>query len=112
MGDIISGIDVERVVAPKVSSYRFKKFFACGCAAAVMTCFKNVSAYVRPRIKYILFSLLESCGVKYYRNDSSGTVTVYSDGEEIFVTEACDVFRLSQYPCGIRRYQEKRRLPP
>ncbi len=29
---------------------------------------------------------LESRGVKYYRNDSSGTVTVYSDGEEIFVT--------------------------
>lgn len=29
---------------------------------------------------------LESRGVKYYRNDLSGTVTVYSDGEEIFVT--------------------------
>ena len=29
---------------------------------------------------------LESGGIKYYRNDSSGTVTVYSDGEEIFVT--------------------------
>lgn len=29
---------------------------------------------------------LESSGIKYYRNDSSGTVTVYSDGEEIFVT--------------------------
>lgn len=28
---------------------------------------------------------LESRGVKYYRNDSDGTVTVYSDGEEIFV---------------------------
>ena len=28
----------------------------------------------------------ESRGVKYYRNDSSGTVTVYSDGEEIVGT--------------------------
>lgn len=29
---------------------------------------------------------LESRGIKYFRSDSSGTVTVYSDGEEIFVT--------------------------
>lgn len=29
---------------------------------------------------------LESFGVKCFRNDISGTITVYSDGEEIFVT--------------------------